>query len=217
MGCVLCGGLNNVRTHRWNRALVNSGNFVVVPSLGALLEGWVLIVPKQHAIATGELPDSLVDELYGLKNDVAVALSEAYQSPVCVFEHGPNRERCAVGCGVDHAHLHVVPITFDLREAVAPYLPADTRWQNATLRESQRAFAEGRSYLYCEQPLGFGYIATNENFGSQLFRRAISARMGVPNEFNWRDNPQVPNVDATIRGARVWVPKLRSCLNTATA
>jgi diadenosine tetraphosphate (Ap4A) HIT family hydrolase len=212
IGCALCNGLDpKKQRHVWNEPLVETQNFVVIPSLGALVEGWVLIVPKRHAIAVGALASPLLVELHDLKTNVAAALGEHYQSPVCAFEHGPSHAGCTLGCGVDHAHLHLVPVAFSMRAAVEPYMPHQKQWRPATVEDCRAAFRSGVGYLYFEQPIGSGHIATDVNFGSQLFRRAIGTKIGLADQFNWRDYPQIANVETTIRGARTWVTKITSC------
>jgi ATP adenylyltransferase len=216
--CVLCDGLRpTTQRSAWNEPLWESPNFVVIPSLGALVEGWVLIVTKQHAIAMGALSDPLLSELNNLKWQVAGALSEHYNSSVCVFEHGPSQEGCRLGCGVDHAHMHIVPIEFDLRRAVGPYMPHRTEWRPAHLLDCRAAFESSTGYLYFEQPIGFGQIATAADFESQLFRRAIATTIGLAEQFRWREHPQLRNVEATIQGAHAWNTKLAPCPEQAAA
>jgi diadenosine tetraphosphate (Ap4A) HIT family hydrolase len=203
--------------HFWNEPVFETENFVVVPSLGALVEGWVLIVPKQHAIAVGALSDSLISELQVVKARIASALAAHYRSPVCAFEHGPSDVGCKLGCGVDHAHLHLVPLELDLRTAIQPFMPAQVEWQYATMRDCRTAFEAGAGYLYFEGPLGSGHIATGADFGSQLFRRAIATSIGAADQFSWRDHPQLPKVTATIRGAHIWTKNLSKCRAEAAA
>lgn len=207
--CALCDGLNaTVQRRDWNEPLFETPNFVVLPSLGALVEGWILVVPKRHAIAVGALADPLVSELQEVKTKVASALGAHYGSTICAFEHGPNQAGCSLGCGVDHAHLHLVPIEFDLQAAVRPFIAAHTQWRPATMEDCRAAFEAGSGYLYFEQPIGSAHISVGADFGSQLFRRAIATRIGAADQFSWRDHPQLPNVKATIRGAKVWTKKL---------
>lgn len=186
----------------WNEPLFESSNFVVLPSLGALVEGWLLLVPKKHFICMGVLPDSVTAEAQEMKRILCSILQQHY-GQVCAFEHGPSRPNCSVGCSVDHAHLHVVPVAFDLASAVSPFLPEDARWSEAGVKECQAAFGRGEDYLYLEQPIGAGRIVTHKEFESQLFRRAIAARIGALNQFNWREYPQLPNVLTTINKLRV--------------
>lgn len=185
----------------WNEPLFKTQNFVVLPSLGALVEGWLLLIPKEHFICMGALPDSIVDEMQEIKQTICSTLLKSY-GQVCVFEHGPSKAKLSVGCGVDHAHLHIVPLEFDLATATTKYLPKDTNWIEAEFFACKTAFSRSEDYLYIEQPIGTSRIATHRDFGSQLFRRAIAAQIGIPNQFNWRDNPQLNNVYATIEKMR---------------
>lgn len=202
-GCRLCSDLlRQGSVKAWNEPLFESPNFVALPSLGALVEGWLLLVPKNHFICMGALPDSVAAEMQEMKHILCSALQQIYRQ-VCVFEHGPSKPNCSVGCGVDHAHLHVLPVTFDLASAVAPFLPENVHWSEAGMEECRAAFRRGEDYLYFEQPIGEGRIATHKGFESQLFRRAIATHIGAPNQFNWREFPQFPNVSATIDKVRV--------------
>ena len=206
--CRLCTDLAPSRTRaKWNEPLVDTSNFIVTPSIGALVEGWLLVIPKQHAISMGALEDSLLAELNEVKEILAQVLETQY-GPVCAFEHGPSRNNCAVGCGVDHAHLHLVPCNFDLASAVEPYLPAGATWRSAQLSDCQAAHRADQDYLYYEQPNRVGYISTHQNFGSQTFRRAFANAHAVPGQFNWQEHDQLPNVLATIANAHKWTGNL---------
>src|SRR5689334_5777564 len=39
----------------WDRPLLSTDNFYVVPSLGSLVEGWLLVIPKDHVISAAAL------------------------------------------------------------------------------------------------------------------------------------------------------------------
>ncbi len=195
--CRLCSDLRT-QHEPWNEPLFESQNFVGLPSLGALVEGWLLLVPKEHFICMGSLPKSVTSEMRDMKQEICSTLEELY-GPVCTFEHGPSRKDGSLGCGVDHAHLHVVPITFDLHADVTPFLPSDVTWSTAGPEQCRYAFDQGKDYLYLEQPIGRGRIATHDSFGSQLFRRAIATRIEEQDHFNWREFPILQNVFATIK------------------
>jgi ATP adenylyltransferase len=195
---------------KWNEPLFESPNFIVLPSLGALVEGWLLIAPKKHFICMGALPDSLIEEMNGIKRILCSAL-QGYYGQVCAFEHGPSRPSCEVGCGVDHAHLHVVPVSFDLATAAGAFLPEDAIWAKANLDSCRSAFGRGENYLYLEQPIGEGRIIIHQQLGSQLFRRAIAKQVGVLDKFNWREYPQFLNVSSTIEKFHSKIGTLLSC------
>jgi ATP adenylyltransferase len=194
----------------WNEPLLESSNFAVLPSLGALVEGWLLLVPKCHFISMGALPQSMAGELKDMKDTVRSLLERGY-GEVCAFEHGPSKANCSIGCGVDHAHLHMVPLRFDLASATAQFLPEGAAWDEGGLPECGSAFARGQDYLYLEQPIGIGRITEHQAFGSQLFRRAIATQVGAEHEFNWREYPKLSNVMATIDRLRALSGAMATC------
>src|SRR3954463_3923790 len=109
--CTLCAELNSEASREvWNRPLLETDNFAVIPSLGALIEGWVLLVPKLHCVSLGALPDTLRDEADSLERVMRMTLRAQYHHPIVSFEHGPSASLHGTGCGVDHAHLHLVPL-----------------------------------------------------------------------------------------------------------
>lgn len=202
--CNLCSDLQSpTPVKAWNKSLFESQNFVALPSLGALVEGWVLLVPKRHFISFGAMPDSVLAEMSDFKSFVCSVLGQCYGT-LGAFEHGPSAASRTMGCGVDHAHLHLVPCQFDLLNEVTPYLPRGVTWTNAGIEECQAAYRRGEDYLYLEQPIGSARIATHDRFGSQLFRRAIATRIGVWDQYNWRDHEQLTTVMATIERVRAW-------------
>ena len=187
--CSFCNDISVDSPSLWNRPLFESLNFVVIPSLGALIEGWLLIVSKTHFICAAAFPDHMVAELESLKSNVCEAVRSRYGNAI-VFEHGPASDSRPVGCGVDHAHLHVVPISHDLTAPVLALLPSAAVWQGGDLSACRAAFRSGFDYLYLEQAPHDPKILVWANVGSQLFRRAIASQLGVPEEYNWREHPR---------------------------
>jgi len=200
--CCLCSNLVAGRQrHRWDEPLFFSANFLALPSLGSIVEGWILVVPKKHFLSIGAMPADLANEMMDFRARVAEYLTPKYGA-LCAFEHGPSSLKRQVGCGVDHAHLHLVPIGFDLISAARPYLPRDIQWSDADLYKCRSAFAQGRDYLYVEQLFGHARIAVHDEFGSQIFRKAIASQLGVPDRYSWRDYPQHENITRTIESLR---------------
>lgn len=212
--CCLCSKLVSDKTLSfWDRPLYETSNFVALPSLGSLVEGWVLLVPKRHVVCLGELLPESIPELEQLKSKVTSELAERYGGDICAFEHGPARENQKVGCSVDHAHLHLVPLSFNLEAEASLFLPSGVNFSAATWDHCRQAFLDGSDYLYLEQPLGTGRIALSNNFGSQVFRKAIAAHLRVPERFNWREFPQIENVARTALALGCDPGQIASTLN----
>jgi ATP adenylyltransferase len=189
--CSLCR--NSISRHAsaaWNRPVFESENFVALASLGSLVEGWLLLLPKVHYISVGALPRGLIAEFEQVKQLLVERLQNEYGS-VCAFEHGPSTPSRKIGCSVDHAHLHLVPLSFDLANAASPFLPLGTEWKEATWENCHSACAGNQDYLYLEQPLGKGRISTHGHFDSQIFREGIASYLRKLSEYSWREYPQL--------------------------
>ena len=199
--CTLCTELESCAGRApWNQALIETEHFAVIPSLGALVEGWLLIVPKKHYISMGALPISLYAEADELEHRTRALLRAKYRLPVVAFEHGPSAVRHGTGCGVDHAHLHLLPLACDLRHYSEPLIPASSQWRKCGWSEKAEAYKAGLDYLYLQSGGDDALITVAEDFGSQVFRRAISSYLGVEREFSWRLYPRHDVVARTIEG-----------------
>jgi diadenosine tetraphosphate (Ap4A) HIT family hydrolase len=182
----------------WDFILAETDSFVVVPSVGALVPGWLLAIPRRPVLAIGELDESTINELEELKSRLCRLVEKVF-GPPAAFEHGPAQSGLGIGCSVDHAHLHVLPAPCSLTAADETTLEMTPDWQNAhSLISTREYFSAGISYLYVEQPLGERRIADAAHMPSQFFRRRVAQHIGVAGEFDWRRYPKTDNVVATI-------------------
>lgn len=194
----------------WDCVLLESRSFVAIPTVGALVEGWLLIVPRQRCICFGALEHRLMPELREFKARVAATIERSYGT-VAAFEHGPASMSQAVGCGVDYAHLHVLPAPCDLVEAASEAFEERLSWREvASLEATRELFCQGLPYLYVEQPIGRARITTHPRFSSQLIRKGVAQRLGVPRQYNWREYPMLENVRRTIARLQVGSVNTRS-------
>ena len=77
--CNLClESASRVVGQPWNDPLFETRNFAALPSVGALVEGWLLLVPKRHFISFGALPDSMLGEMQAFKELVCSVLTACY-------------------------------------------------------------------------------------------------------------------------------------------
>lgn len=196
--CCMCFNIMAARPPElWNKPVLETEHFIVLPSLGSLVPGWVLVIPKEHYLCIGALPQGLVPEFQWVKGKTAELIATQFGEP-CIFEHGPSSAGLKVGCSVDHAHLHVVPFSGDLARLVTSFMPDGAGWRPADVQACVNAYRAGENYLYFEQPLGSGFISIHPAFGSQVFRRAIALQLGKPHEFDWRQYPNHSTIQATV-------------------
>lgn len=169
--------------------------FVVLPTIGHLVEGYLLVLPRMHYTSFGHLPPCLVEEFQKLKQEVrSVLFSECHVPPI-VFEHGPVSETRRGGSSVDHAHMHFVPAPVDLLPTIRSNFggrPIDS------LVELRGPISRGVPYLYYEDASGQGYVFDAPHVPSQYLRRLVAEQLNTPDKWNWLTFPEVDVLKTTI-------------------
>jgi len=184
----------------WDTVLHESGNFVIVPTKGALVPGWLLVVAKRHALCVGALSGTELDELTSCLTWARDLVQENFGPPT-IFEHGPSQAGTTLGCGIDHVHVHVAPLKFSLQKAVNDRFPR-VKWQPLLDISATRSLFELRTdYCFVKEPNEEGMYWCSPPIGvTQIFRRAIAAELGIPDEFDYRTHTQLSNVIHTLAG-----------------
>lgn len=189
--CEFCdefgGGVNNGFYARYKacpetRYVLSTENFYVFPTIGQLVDGYLLVVPRKHYTTLDELPPELVGELADTSKRVRAALSEIYGSCIC-FEHGA-RGPLNGGCGIYHAHLHVVPLSgfSDPVERLKLKFPFG---ELAHLREIANRSEGLSSYLFYQDSHARLYVFDTGPLPSQYMRKLIADALENP-DWNWR-------------------------------
>ncbi len=175
--------------------LLQTSEWVAAPSLGALVPGWLVIIPKCPALnyrqwaARGGDPTRLLDE-------AAILLGLAPTDYIW-FEHGPRAEHTLVGCGVDYAHLHML-IRPPFRGAdLVGAAGAGLTWVPIQ-RTGVYADASDAAYFAIGQGDKAWVASDVDAAGSQYLRRAVAGLLNQPTSWNYRTHPQDENVVRTI-------------------
>ena len=92
------------------RIIFESASFAVVPSLGPLVRGHMLLCPKAHVRSFAQVYDNLHTEYEEVKARLSAVLREKYAAEITLFEHGMAATGDRILCTVDHAHMHFVPL-----------------------------------------------------------------------------------------------------------
>jgi diadenosine tetraphosphate (Ap4A) HIT family hydrolase len=185
-----------------NRVVYETSNFFVCSSLGSMgIEGYVLLVPKEHYEGMGRLPAYLYKELEDLTSLTRARLTEAYGQRPIIFEHGPKVGKSGWGGGtsIDHAHFHFVPgvdITFPFATSLFSRLQDNGQFYRVDrtegLKRSAEILEQGRtSYVMLEPDQGKRFLAEVGFPGeSQWLRKLVASQVGT-SDWNWRLNPDV--------------------------
>ena len=165
-------------------------------SQGAFIPGWTVIVPKKH--------DYNMSNHYGTPEFESFykAVNERLEkvfSKTIVFEHGPLKEGSKLGCGTDHAHVHVVPINLDFCKEVKSYSPS-LKWIEVDFNSPFNAekeylmysenfnFGDKRSVFYCELELPI----------SQFFRKVLARHLDILDKYNYKDFPYFKEANQSL-------------------
>jgi len=183
----------------YNKKLYETENFVVIPSLGSIVEGWLLIIPKKEIISYGYLQSTtLYNELESLIDHIGSFVKKLYGDFV-VFENGTYCQNKLIGCGVDYAHIHIVPTEYNLINIIESKFEIYYDWKQVdSIKESANYIKNNQPYLYYRNQQNKPFITTSENIPSQLFRRALASTMGVEDEYDWKNNSFTENIYKTI-------------------
>lgn len=181
--CRYCRFINPdfpVKHSAWNTPVLESANFTVVPSLGHLVPGWLLIIPRFHYTSLGALSPDLLREFLILKTESESLLNSIY-GPVVKFEHGSCSHVKAGAC-IDHAHMHLVPTAEDFGSHLAH------RFSGKRLTDIGRISSKCASqpYLLYENAMGVATVYETPLLPSQFMRMLIAQRLGVPERYDWR-------------------------------
>src|ERR1700730_13708211 len=183
--CPFCN--RNEITH----ILKETPRFLLAADHAPLVEGHILIIPKDHFTCYGDVPGDLDMELSVLKNQVQQFFTRFYAPPV-FWEHGIFRQT------VFHAHLHCFPwgeTRYDLNEGLHSEIVTSQedirRWHR---QHGQYFYMEDNTVALIFAPEMERYLGIIKN----VFARGIALRGGTA---QWRSPKQryeegVPLIEA---------------------
>ena len=186
-----------------NRILYRNDGFVILPTIGQIFDGSLLVLPERHIERIADLTEGELGRVCQLV-DAASEQVAKYGVPL-VFEHGAT-SASGGSCGVYHAHIHVVPLPATRNIAPADMMPSP---DFKTFTDIKAAYAELRvspEYLLVKTPdqivsslvidRGLKHLVP-----SQFCRRRIHTLFSPQRPWNWRDGglePQILQFASTI-------------------
>jgi len=200
--CKFCEkfGSSNLSIDPADTIVFATENFVVTPTVGSIVPGWLLVTPKKHFVCMGAMGDALLNELDDVCSRAEQLLAESFGSTVR-FEHGPVSPLRPVGCGIDHAHTHIVATAADLLGTSAKVSQSPLDWARVDRSDAVGlAYALNIPYLFLRDQNGCSWICSSPNIGSQVLRRAVAASVGIPEEFDWKTNRFDKHIELTLEG-----------------
>lgn len=183
----------------YDQPLLDRGRWLVAPTVGAIVSGWLLALPRQQILSFrdwaadgGPSPLSVIEEVRG---HLSLAPEE-----IIWFEHGPASAGTIVGCGLDHAHIHILlQPSFGLDDLlVRARSMSELDWRKTSASDCYGQLPLGKSYFAAGS--GKQAISANsvESAGSQFFRRVIASLAGAETGWDYRRFTHLPHIEETI-------------------
>jgi diadenosine tetraphosphate (Ap4A) HIT family hydrolase len=201
------------RLPEYNRTIIHTADFFVVPSLGQFIEGYVLICPKTHFLNLGVMNSILFNRLLDVKEQIRTLLFEEYGRRTVFFEHGPASHKSRGGSCVDHAHLHALPVD----------LAAPPSWMSEHLKGGRiddvsvvvEYAKEGNPYFYLECPNDAMYLYDASFLQCQYGRKVFARVLGILERWDWRRYPYFERMIETGNRLRNRIEKKTSVVSTS--
>jgi len=160
-----------------SRICLETNDFVVIPSISPIVKGHLLVLPKWHISNMSMLSG---EELPLFLNIVKRIISfDDYKDGYFVFEHGVGDDGFS-GCGIDHAHLHIMPMKAELTRRIMARVALLFCVQACDKVEGFFCNRENNgSYLLYGDSLARMFYCLNEYIPSQFIRKIIAEEMGI--------------------------------------
>lgn len=170
-----------------DRPIFQNDKFMAISTVGALINGWVLIIPKNHCYSMREYYSNpcFIDFV----NNVIKILSKKYNKEILAFEHGANKFGSLTACGTNHAHLHLVPFY----KSILAESNEELSFRNVNFDKIKDHVDNNEYLLYSDIynndiTQSEFYIHDLKTPMSQFFRKVIANQLCIPEKFNYKEN-----------------------------
>ena len=173
----LGGGYPSIVSSRKNR-LLESENFVLIPSAGPLNESHAMLVPKEHVESFAALSSSMHAEAETLLSTIQNWHQLRYRKRLIFFESGAGRLTSHSGACIIHAHIHCVTASTDFHETLMKEVKLQPRLNNS--------LDINHGYIWYRDESGCDYYKNNPLLPSQFLRFTYAQCSDEPSKWNWR-------------------------------
>ncbi len=184
-----------------NRSIYQSDNFVVMPTLGEFIKGYLLIIPIKHAMSMAELSSDIQQEFLSVLEDIMQILKLTYHiNDILVWENGTGNGGIGKAKNsIVHSHVHVAP-----SKLTAENINEISGFQLKKIPYSDLHLYGKHSYLLIKGNNDNEWFI-NDNpslyIPRQYIRQLVADEYGLYEEdiWNWRINPFHYLITATCK------------------
>lgn len=188
INCIFC---NLEKNKIENTILDEKNHFYILPTVGSLVDGYILVVSKRHINSMSELTKNEMDEYNFIIEKYRNIFRDIYGKYPIVFEHGsPVSDNSIRANSVIHAHSHIVNHA---------YLDEPKIIKRLNFKPIQRIedIKSNENYImYINN--NFKYVTYNFEPISQLMRKLIAKDLKYEDKFDWKKEKFMDNIIKTI-------------------
>lgn len=166
-------------------------HFYILPTVGSLVDGYILVVSKRHINSMSELTKNEMDEYNFIIKKYRNIFRDIYGKYPIVFEHGsPVSDNSIRANSVIHAHSHIVNHA---------YLDEPKIIKRLNFKPIQRIedIKSNENYImYINN--NFKYVTYNFEPISQLMRKLIAKDLKYEDKFDWKKEKFMDNIIKTV-------------------
>lgn len=190
--CRICDALdekNHASSRTYNKHLKETKTFVVLPALGALMPGHVMVVTKEHLLNFATLSADAKQEYESLISEIREMPFYA-STNILEAEHGSSTNESGGAC-ITHAHINIFPSygaylhKFDA-ELKVKYIECD--YKRLSKSDAPYLYLRNNRFSCC-----FDAYGTT----SQYIRKRLTSFEGRTN-WDWKEDPRIDYVEQTI-------------------
>lgn len=189
INCIFC---NLEKNKIENTILDEKNHFYILPTVGSLVDGYILVVSKRHINSMFELTKNEMDEYNFIIEKYRNIFRDIYGKYPIVFEHGsPVSDNSIRANSVIHAHSHIVNHA---------YLDEPKIIKRLNFKPIQRIedIKSNENYIMYINNNNFKYVTYNFEPISQLMRKLIAKDLKYEDKFDWKKEKFMDNIIKTI-------------------
>jgi diadenosine tetraphosphate (Ap4A) HIT family hydrolase len=183
------------------RILWEGNDWLLIPTIGPLTPGHLLLVPREHYFSVLRCPSEVLSEFNGLLEACASKLQSLYRKDVMVFEHGMVEGQKNCGACIEHAHLHIAPgpSTF-ISSATSQF----AGWSYRSAITDLIPLIGNSPYMLVgrvKPHTFFGVRQCKDHVPSQFLRRKFAEELDEKVDWDWRRHP---NTNTFLKTMNDW-------------
>ena len=194
--CIFCK-IPNSGSHMLKDAkLYWDSDFYIVPALGCIVPGYVMLVSKRHANSMRSFGKDTRDNIKKAIEKLSDLYMRKYGFYPVIFEHGSAENDTSSGASITHAHMHIVPCKFNLMAEMQKQLELE----EVSAIDAMIAESSNHSYMLFinNDRKTYMNIAPKKKYPSQIMRQWIARNENISTEWDWKRFPFYENILNTI-------------------